>query len=102
APSTSFLSSLSLHVALPIFPYHFIFGFLACGVYPFHSDRFRPASSLWHFYRLASVVSIRKQAQPSAYAARIYRFIRHKHYDHRRSEEHTSELQSRFDLVCRL
>src|SRR5699024_12128459 len=22
--------------------------------------------------------------------------------DHRRSEEHTSELQSRFDLVCRL
>src|SRR5699024_12850551 len=23
-------------------------------------------------------------------------------HDHRRSEEHTSELQSRFDLVCRL
>ena len=82
-------------------PYHFIFGFLACGVYPFHSDRFRPASSLWHFYRLASVVSIRKQAQPSAYAARIYRFIRHKHYDHRRSCEHglSSAFQTAIALV---
>src|SRR5438067_6038205 len=27
---------------------------------------------------------------------------RHVRRDHRRSEEHTSELQSRFDLVCRL
>src|SRR5437868_10534324 len=30
-------------------------------------------------------------------------FLSHFHWDHiQRSEEHTSELQSRFDLVCRL
>src|SRR5699024_6155958 len=32
---------------------------------------------------------------------RIVRFLRTPEYD-QRSEEHTSELQSRFDLVCRL
>src|SRR5699024_11871304 len=32
----------------------------------------------------------------------IARILETKHEEPRRSEEHTSELQSRFDLVCRL
>src|SRR2546428_1935839 len=37
-----------------------------------------------------------------AYPARCLRVPHQMHFDRRRSEEHTSELQSRSDLVCRL
>src|SRR5699024_12081146 len=32
----------------------------------------------------------------------LYQFVQIAHFHRLRSEEHTSELQSRFDLVCRL
>src|SRR6266513_964796 len=42
----------------------------------------------------------RRETSPRRLAIRIYR--RSIHHAGRRSEEHTSELQSRFELVCRL
>src|SRR5699024_11851099 len=47
-------------------------------------------------YRI--VVNIDKQAQKIAYEE----FKKDRYFPGNRSEEHTSELQSRFDLVCRL
>ena len=31
------------------------FGFLACGVYPFHPACFHAGSSLWHFYSIFAI-----------------------------------------------
>src|SRR5207249_9910697 len=83
------LSTLSLHDALPI--YGGIFGSMLStpilnppqtGVLGMHAIQDRPVA------RDKEIV-----IRPMMYLALTY--------DHR-SEEHTSELQSRFDLVCRL
>src|SRR5699024_12409381 len=82
APSTTALAPLSLHDALPIFasttenPYFYIYNALLsrCTVFEFKSLTAQDV----------------EQGVRSA-VARLSR-----------SEEHTSELQSRFDLVCRL
>src|SRR5699024_12503142 len=45
-----------------------------------------------------------RQSQPLylLHACHCYIYLHPSHSQQRRSEEHTSELQSRFDLVCRL
>src|SRR5699024_12860376 len=40
--------------------------------------------------------------EPEALVGRVDRILREPEAHEQRSEEHTSELQSRFDLVCRL
>src|SRR5699024_12776994 len=74
---TSFIYSLTLHDALPIFIFH---GHVKVG------------------QRLCfdALGCIDKQNGPLTRVQGTRYFIRE------RSEEHTSELQSRFDLVCRL
>src|SRR5438309_11877350 len=74
--------------------------------------------SLHHFYEVARSVFGRQQAQPRAsgagdgvhasgksLAVRVhldFSFLPWPHFGQLRSEEHTSELQSQFHLVCRL
>src|SRR5699024_12620042 len=85
-PATSEISTLSLHDALPIFL----------------SNGFRPdgASSR------TCLLRPRFGYQPGDCAARWLPgslvMVSRRLLRRRRSEEHTSELQSRFDLVCRL
>src|SRR5699024_11815658 len=64
--------------------------FISGGITPLHSLHFAP---LWRFF--SRFLSLR---------ARLFRAVLHslEHSSASRSEEHTSELQSRFDLVCRL
>src|SRR5699024_12868243 len=88
APSTSYLSPLSLHDALPISrfvvrgdfnigtPASFAASSKICGI------------SIQFVITNPGVISVQRRL------ARILLLDR--------SEEHTSELQSRFDLVCRL
>src|SRR5437868_15458766 len=76
-PATSEIYTLSLHDALPIF-------ISGGGARAIHA---RPA---------------RRLGQRSADAGRRRLAADPPHSCPRRSEEHTSELQSRFDLVCRL
>src|SRR5690606_41548540 len=78
APATTDLYPLSLHDALPIF---------------------RQAPTQEPGYKWCV------RASRSAYSARCARYCRcvpGVHRQYRRSEEHTSELQSRENLVCRL
>src|SRR5207249_11147817 len=82
-PSTTEIYTLSLHDALPI-----------CG-----SGRRKAMNSSWLALTLLTAATLGAQTAPavkaheSAAAIPSYK---------ERSEEHTSELQSRFDLVCRL
>src|SRR5699024_12715494 len=85
-PPTSVLSTLSLHDALPI-----------STLYP----RLFPLIR----YELGDIIVNTKKSGLSVYEfeeikGRDNDFL--KIDDKTRSEEHTSELQSRFDLVCRL
>src|SRR5699024_11911470 len=89
-PSTSSIYTLSLHDALPICP-------STCLTCNFPGA----LCAIWvNSHRVPVSVSVKK-ATPSinnTSAARIKTAIARK----TRSGEHTSELQSRFDLVCRL
>src|SRR5699024_12583856 len=78
--STTVIYTLSLHDALPIFYPH---GFTQ-KVKP--NDQMKICSFLWVYYGYPT----------STYEGVNVEKMRY------RSEEHTSELQSRFDLVCRL
>src|SRR5699024_12577953 len=75
APPTAALSTLSLHDALPILSA--IFEAIAAF------DHVRPA-------------------EPGEFTRRAFENGKLDLTEAERSEEHTSELQSRFDLVCRL
>src|SRR5207249_5410246 len=81
ATASSEIYTLSLHDALPILKFT---GSLADGTHTFHND--------------FGDITVALPADA--------RFRRQRHGDVAevvvRSEEHTSELQSRFDLVCRL
>src|SRR5699024_12501695 len=77
ATSPSDIYTLSLHDALPIFWVSFIFVLTR--------------SSFILSMRTAFMISVK--VLPVSFLSRVLRY---------RSEEHTSELQSRFDLVCRL
>src|SRR5699024_12677394 len=86
------ISTLSLHDALPISC------FSGSGAQGMPGDW----SSVSRFVRLAFLkkygVKGKKEEQGIAYMFRLLQSVSFP----LRSEEHTSELQSRFDLVCRL
>src|SRR5699024_11835871 len=79
-------STLSLHDALPI---SYGVGALFAGLWHTTIPQFAPHVALgWSMYMVLN--SVINESTQVLYRARS------------RSEEHTSELQSRFDLVCRL
>src|SRR5207249_11786062 len=83
-PSTPRTSTLSLHDALPIWPTR-------------RAEVLVDPHERWPG-RTPATRGRRRAASPCARSARLT----HRHRTRTRSEEHTSELQSRFDLVCRL
>src|SRR5437868_5127115 len=100
APALTEAHTLSLHDALPILGARaFTFGndiFFGAGHYA-------PAKTEGRFLLAHELVHVRQQraATPSAVPPRLALGSRLDACE-ARSEEHTSELQSRFDLVCRL
>src|SRR5207249_9918451 len=93
ATATTDLYTLSLHDALPISPW------CSCGGSPCAAGSSRPTRTPG--CRLRSSSTLR-----GTHRVRIFRWCRScataGSRSRWRSEEHTSELQSRFDLVCRL
>src|SRR5690606_41813562 len=97
AASTSAIYTLSLHDALPI-----------CISGQWNSSV--PLNALfskgfsYSFHRLYDSLDEKGEIQASAGAAVFYASFKHNEYSFSfsRSEEHTSELQSRENLVCRL
>src|SRR5699024_12147157 len=86
APSISFIYTLSLHDALPI-----CYGEVFLALF----DTFFLICTCNRMLETCWVCRITCNRY-------IYFFFVHDRYTFTRSEEHTSELQSRFDLVCRL
>src|SRR5699024_12378271 len=89
--TTTHLYTLSLHDALPICSPHGIPtrpGWNRATVVAAHDNRCCGTTSKWTTYRHPRSPCRRATGTPNRNRAR--------------SEEHTSELQSRFDLVCRL
>src|SRR5207249_10456175 len=100
-PPTPF-DTLSLHDALPIYPGHqsrnVVLG--------------KPSDALKREYQIIRDIygKTLERCQPGARAGDIFTFVeqefKKQNWEYKpmlvgRSEEHTSELQSRFDLVCR-
>src|SRR5207253_9413525 len=91
--------SLSLHDALPI-------------SFPDLDKRWRHSRPLWNFFASCTVAAIprclpaRSKQFGSGFSMPRPEYIARLHGNHfvfaKRSEEHTSELQSRGHLVCRL
>src|SRR5207249_11243732 len=94
SPPTTASSTLSLHDALPILALGTtaLPGTIACG----ERGDCRPDGSIDLFDVLDDIDIVLGRRQPDA-AESILCDVQCD-----RSEEHTSELQSRFDLVCRL
>src|SRR5699024_11865578 len=88
-PPPTAISSLSLHDALPISPTPRSRS--CCS-----SSAWTAASSFFCFAFLSFSSMVLPQFPAGLYRLTMAEATR------RRSEEHTSELQSRFDLVCRL
>src|SRR5207249_12068887 len=87
--------TLSLHDALPIS------GTADKQELPLaHSDR-AVAAALWWQYRLGWARHSCSIPRIRSAQSKVAEFFG-KRFQSSRSEEHTSELQSRFDLVCRL
>src|SRR5699024_12300656 len=86
APATSYIYPLSLHDALPIYLC------CCCGIVDSNLVGHRSYSYSSHIAVASGSVPDGRSNVKSGNS----KFLR------RRSEEHTSELQSRFDLVCRL
>src|SRR5438067_10805959 len=91
-PSTTEISTLSLHDALPIFHLDEAGQGAAAG-----GERAAAQLGAEEPRRLVGAESELTLQLQSRDAIRVGG-----HQIRRRSEEHTSELQSRFDLVCRL
>src|SRR5206468_10905078 len=93
ATSTTYIYTLSLHDALPISSLNF--SFRTCVARSTLAQRYStcwmPSPNLARYFAMAPV-------PPGSRVVRMSRDIP----GHSRSEEHTSELQSRSDLVCRL
>src|SRR5690606_41211921 len=89
--------SLSLHAALPIF---------AQPAQASHRPHRPGADRAWRKARnsahAGTGIVVARGAQPRRRRALSARVLRRPAPAHRRSEEHTSELQSREKLVCRL
>src|SRR5207248_8361316 len=88
-PSTTQIYTLSLHDALPIFE--------RGG----EEDRFLPQPVLHAEFRSRQIPRARQQ-RPADHPQHQGLPVRHRVQRCGRSEEHTSELQSPYDLVCRL
>src|SRR5690606_40186286 len=92
-PSTTQISPLSLHDALPIYEgAHGAAGSVRPCLPQRHADRDRWVSGRLHPRVLHGFAADRNHFQPRRPGPAFLR----------RSEEHTSELQSRENLVCRL
>src|SRR5207248_7548500 len=92
-PPTTHIFTLSLHDALPIFPT------IAQRIADQRElDLFRQAST--EPESLKRLEALREWE--SAYPNSEFRRVRRLYFAVARSEEHTSELQSPYDLVCRL
>src|SRR2546429_4460117 len=85
--ATTEIYTLSLHDALPIYPTHIASG--PCAPDPTTCD---DARSVFAKYRIAFPDRLSETPKPGD---PVFRRVE-------RSEEHTSELQSRLHLVCRL
>src|SRR5699024_11789682 len=85
------LQPLSLHDALPIFP---TLSDHSCLIPFLFQKEAKHDRQLSHLYAIIQKKRKGGAAHENGTA--------HRHSVHPRSEEHTSELQSRFDLVCRL
>src|SRR5207248_11033962 len=96
APTPSESYTLSLHDALPIWLGHDALGLVEREQAP-HARRRRAGSS-------AAAASRLDDAQPAGVSAVwiLAAPVHLRRCEQRRSEEHTSELQSPYDLVCRL
>src|SRR5258708_20370943 len=80
-----------------LFPYTTLFRSLACG-----STHLMEVWTLWHgTYWLSGAIKA-LTALASVPTAILLLYLVEKQYRRRRSEEHTSELQSPDHLVCRL
>src|SRR5699024_11614311 len=98
-PSTTCAAPLSLHDALPIFLRAGIRG-IPPGNSIFERDIWSITAVCYHQLRLPAVYQVYRR---EALRAKAFRWFTFCCFGSRsRSEEHTSELQSRFDLVCRL
>src|SRR5699024_12338477 len=95
--SSTLFYTLSLHDALPIFKRHFSFCVSESDL-PLQ-DRFSEGLSCVFFKR---GFYIRQRFDLVYGTDQIAQIIQNLRILFVRSEEHTSELQSRFDLVCRL
>src|SRR5699024_12540687 len=88
-PPPPYIYTLSLHDALPIFQ-------------PLEHSPEVAGSPFIKGFQCFNILC-REQRAGFLMNIRFYFFlIQQRHTAHIRSEEHTSELQSRFDLVCRL
>src|SRR5207247_10518271 len=94
-PATTLLSPLSLHDALPIWRYFCAAMASSCGLSALSIAGHRAPSAT------ARRPPLRHTARPRG-PPREEALARHVLGQSARSEEHTSELQSRVDLVCRL
>src|SRR5699024_11656913 len=97
-PATPQLYPLSLHDALPISPHHTHYN-------PAESNSYKPflyiKNSVLRLFPLEQESKQKAEKRHDDKRPSLSLLIDHCH-NARRSEEHTSELQSRFDLVCRL
>src|SRR5699024_12092624 len=94
----------------------YISKFFSCRTYSFTSDRFKDCCPDFFSFPCLSrrrPFNMTRMVEPSWKSTAIGKFSRPKIFNMTRvmmtptekmtrSEEHTSELQSRFDLVCRL
>src|SRR5690606_40017556 len=94
-PAPTDIYTLSLHDALPIYEFTNIYHLTAGALFHLGTDfQFRPSL----------LVTYSESLRPQAEASAMF-FVKEVFgvgVNARRSEEHTSELQSRENLVCRL
>src|SRR5690606_41406465 len=101
-PPPSDLSTLSLHDALPILcradQANQVFELAVVQGQAYAVDRYAEARAA----RRDAHIAQRRDLEPSAHAGALDARHRGMARELQRSEEHTSELQSRENLVCRL
>src|SRR5207249_12309611 len=100
-PTTTDISTLSLHDALPICPVERALAFRRKALKPRAALHQHDAK---HFLKLLEAGRHGRLGNAAGFggAPEVPLFCQRQQKFKLRSEEHTSELQSRFDLVCRL
>src|SRR5207249_8033596 len=94
APAPSVISPLSLHDALPIYRLGLNLEY-AAGRFQAHDDVLQRRTTVLRLFNFKSSACSSESGKAFGPSERAAAGLS-------RSEEHTSELQSRFDLVCRL